>query len=280
MPVKIAEHHFEELIDAGCNVHVSADKMKAYITITPPDGGANITVEKVMKALESNGIQYGINRELLESAVNYPEYNEMILIAQGKAPESGKNGRVEFHFDINIERRPTILEDGRVDFRELNIIQNVMAGQKLCTLIPPIEGINGKNVLGADVPSLSGKQSKMPRGRNVETNDEGDELFASIDGEVEYVDGKISVMPNYEVPADVGTSTGNINFVGNVVVRGNVVSGFVVEAGGSVEVYGVVEGAIIKAKGDIVLRRGMQGLGKGMLICGGDVIARYIENNS
>ena len=22
MPVKIAEHHFEELIDAGCNVHV------------------------------------------------------------------------------------------------------------------------------------------------------------------------------------------------------------------------------------------------------------------
>ena len=40
---------------------------------------------------------------------------------------------MEFHFDINIERRPTI-EDGRVDFRELNIIQNVMAGQNFAHL--------------------------------------------------------------------------------------------------------------------------------------------------
>jgi uncharacterized protein (DUF342 family) len=63
-------------------------------------------------------------------------------------------------------------------------------------------------------------------------------------------------------------------------VRGNVLSGFVVEAGGNVEVWGVVEGAVIKAGGDIILRRGMQGLGKGTLISGGDIIARYIEHSN
>ena len=57
-------------------------------------------------------------------------------------------------------------------------------------------------------------------------------------------------------------------------------SGFVVEAGGSVEVMGVVEGAIIKAGGDIILRRGMQGMGKGILISGGDIISRFIENST
>jgi uncharacterized protein (DUF342 family) len=78
----------------------------------------------------------------------------------------------------------------------------------------------------------------------------------------------------------VDTSTGNISFIGNVCVRGNVLSGFTIEAGGNVEVWGVVEGAVIKAQGDIILRRGMQGMGKGMLSSNGDVIARYIENSN
>ena len=30
-------------------MYMFSDKMKAYITITPPDGGANITVEKLRK---------------------------------------------------------------------------------------------------------------------------------------------------------------------------------------------------------------------------------------
>lgn len=67
--------------------------------------------------------------------------------------------------------------------------------------------------------------------------------------------------------------------MGNVIIRGNVLSGFIVEAGGSVEVMGVVEAAVIKADGDIILRRGMQGLGKGLLKSGGDIIAKYIENS-
>jgi hypothetical protein len=41
----------------------------------------------------------------------------------------------------------------------------------------------------------------------------------------------------------------------------------------------VVEGATIKAAGDIVLRRGMQGLNKGVLISDGNIIAKYIEHS-
>lgn len=63
-------------------------------------------------------------------------------------------------------------------------------------------------------------------------------------------------------------------------VKGNVLSGFSVEAGGSVEVWGVVESAVVKAGGDIILRRGMQGMGKGTLISGGDIVARYIEHSN
>jgi uncharacterized protein (DUF342 family) len=262
------------------NVMVSPDKMKAYISFNPPDNGRMLTLDEVLGELSKNGVIYGINKTNLETVVKYPVFNEMICVAEGTQPVNGHNGKVEFSFDINRESRPTILEDGRVDFRELNLIQSAEKGQVLCTLIPPVPGVPGKTVYGTDLPALDGKPVPMPKGRNVVVSDDGATLLANISGQISYIDGKVSVFATYEVQADVDNSTGNINFIGNVSVRGNVLSGFVIEAGGNVEVLGVVEGAVIKAGGDIILRRGMQGMGKGVLVSGGDIIARYIENSN
>lgn len=279
-PVRIAGPQEEVRIDASVNVMVSPDKMKAYISFNPPDNGRMLTLDEVLGELSKNGVIYGINKTNLETVVKYPVFNEMICVAEGTQPVNGHNGKVEFNFDINRESRPTILEDGRVDFRELNLIQSAEKGQVLCTLIPPVPGVPGKTVYGTDLPALDGKPVPMPKGRNVVVSDDGATLLANISGQISYIDGKVSVFATYEVQADVDNSTGNINFIGNVSVRGNVLSGFVIEAGGNVEVLGVVEGAVIKAGGDIILRRGMQGMGKGVLVSGGDIIARYIENSN
>lgn len=279
-PVKIAEPQEEVKIDATVSVMVSPDKMKAYVTFTPPDNGKMLTLEEVLDELSRNGVIYGINRTNLETLVKYPVYNQMICVAEGKPPVNGQNGKVEFHFDINREHKPTILEDGRVDFRELNLIQSIEMGGVLCSLVPPAQGTPGKTVAGTDIPAVDGKPAVLPRGRNVAVSEDGTQLIANISGQISYIDGKVSVFATHEVKADVDNSTGNINFIGNVVVMGNVLSGFTVEAGGNVEVMGVVEGAVIKAGGDIILRRGMQGMGKGILKSGGDIIARYIENSN
>jgi uncharacterized protein (DUF342 family) len=278
-PVKIAEPQEEVLLDAQIKVYVSNNKMKAHIAIIPPDGGRKINRQDIINELKNYSVVNGINNELINSLVDFPAYNEKILIAEGKEPINGKSGQIEFFFSIRSDSKPTILEDGTVDYRDLNIIKNAVKGQKLCSLIPPVKGVQGKNVLGIDVKAIDGKDAKLPRGRNVEITDDEKSLVASIDGEICFIEGKVHVYPNYEVPADVGTSTGNIKFVGNVSVKGNVTSGYEIEAGGNVEVFGVVESAVIKAKGDIILRRGMQGNDKGKLICGGDVISRYIENS-
>lgn len=279
-PVRIAGPQEEIKIDASVNVMVSPDKMKAYVSFNPPDNGRMLTLEEVLGELSKNGVIFGIDRTNLETIVKYPVFNEVICVAEGIQPVNGHNGRVEFHFDTKRESRPTILEDGRVDFRELNLIQSAVKDQVLCTLIPPVPGTPGKTVYGTDLPALNGKPVALPKGRNVVVSEDGTKLLAAIDGQISYIDGKVSVFSTYEVQADVDNSTGNINFIGNVSVRGNVLSGFVIEAGGSVEVLGVVEGAVIKAGGDIILRRGMQGMGKGILVSGGDIIARYIENSN
>lgn len=279
-PVKIAEAQEELKLNATCAIMVSPDKMKAYISLSPPEGGRMLSLEEMVTLIARNGVVFGLNKETLESLTKYPVYNEQVCIAEGTPPENGKNGYIEFLFDLNKERKPTILEDGRVDFKDINTIECVTAGQKLCNLIPSQPGVPGKTVVGTELPAIHGKPANLPRGKNVQTGPDAKSLVASIDGQVSYIDGKINVFANYEVPADVDNSTGNIHFVGNVIIRGNVLSGFTVEAGGNVEVWGVVEGAVIKATGDIILRRGMQGMGKGTLISGGDIIARYIENSN
>lgn len=76
------------------------------------------------------------------------------------------------------------------------------------------------------------------------------------------------------------TSTGNIEFDGDVVVNGNVCSNFSVKASGNVEVRGVVEGADIDAGGNITIARGMNGMSKGSLRAKGNIIAKFIENAS
>jgi uncharacterized protein (DUF342 family) len=280
LPVKIAEAQQEMFSDATMSVIISPDKMKAYISLRAPEGGKDLTQIEILDQLEANKVTYGINKVTVETISKYPVYGEMICVAEGSLPINGQNGKVEFLFDIIKDRKPTIMDDGRVDYRELDIIENVSSGQKLCQLIQPIPGTPGKTVLGYDIKAIDGKVATLPKGRNVEFNEDGTELYSTIDGQVIYIEGKVSVFASYEVKADVDVSVGNINFVGNVIVRGNVLSGFSIEAGGNVEVWGVVEGAFIKAGGDIILRRGMQGLGKGTLISGGDIIARYIEHSN
>lgn len=280
LPVKIAEPQDEIKVDATATTMISPDKMKGYINIIPPDNGRMLTIDEAVNILNKNGIIYGINKTTLESLIKYPIYNEMIAVAEGTLPTNGQNGSIKYNFDVTRESKPTILDDGKVDFRELNLIQSAEKGQILCTLVPPVRGTPGRTVSGTDIAPIDGKPVPFPRGRNVVVSEDGQNLVATISGQINYIDGKVNVFATHEVQADVDNSTGNINFIGNVSIRGNVLSGFTVEAGGSVEVMGVVEGAVIKAGGDIILRRGMQGMGKGVLISEGDIISRFIENSS
>jgi uncharacterized protein (DUF342 family) len=280
IPIRIAEPQEEKKLNSTISVMITPDKMKAFVTITPPEGGRMVTIEEILIALKENGVIYGIKKAVLNEIIEYPVFNEMLCVAEGTAPVNGENGKVEFHFNLDKNYKPAIMEDGTVDFRSLNLIENVKAGQKLCSLVPPKKGTNGRTVLGTDIPAQDGKIVPLPKGRNVQVSDDGQYLTASIDGQVNYTDGKVSVFSTYEVQADVDNSTGNIKFVGNVRINGNVLSGFTVEAGGIIEVWGVVEGAVLKAEGDIILRRGMQGMNKGMLISGGSIVAKFIENSS
>lgn len=276
---KIAEAQEEHKIDADIQVKVSDNKMKASIYIIPPEGGSMLSGEQMMAILKEEGVMFGIDTDTIETLSKYPVYNQDVQIAKGVEPVNGENGKMQYHFQLSKSRTPKILEDGRVDFHELDLIENVHAGDVLVTAIPPTPGVPGKNVYDEEIPPIPGKPVVLPKGKNVEVSEDGLKLTAAIDGQVVIADYKVNVYALYEVNGDVDNSVGNIDFVGNVVIKGNVLTGFSIKAGGTVEVQGVVEGATIIATGDIVLRRGMQGLNRGILVTDGNIVAKYIEHS-
>ncbi len=277
--VKIAEPQEEKKIDSECTVRISKDNMKAFVTISKPIGGEVMTEKAIHEALAQNGVVLNINEAEITNIVNQKIYDKEVLVAEGIQPQDGKDAELTYHFDISSERTINIDKDGKIDYHELSLIKNVRAGDKLVTLTPHTEGIPGKNVQGAEVPGKDGKKLALPRGKNAEASESGLELLAAVDGEVKVIDGKVNVFSVYEVKQNVDNSTGNIRFNGKVVIMGNVLTGFIIEAEGDVEVYGVVEGAQIKSNGNIILHRGIQGMNRGELYCEGDLIAKFIENS-
>ncbi|MEA4962737.1 DUF342 domain-containing protein [Lutispora sp.] len=270
----------EKEADCEYEISVSSDAMEAHIKIYPPfGGGKEPDKESIYKALEASNIKSGILHNEVENLADHKIYNNAITIAKGKPSIPGKDASLEYHFDISKDKKMLITDDGRIDYKELSLIKNVNEGDLLVTMTPASKGISGEDVYGNEVKAIDGKTINMPKGKNVTLSEDGLKLISMINGEVKIVEGKVNVFQVYTVDGNVDNSTGNIRFLGKVIVKGNVITGFTIEADEDIEVFGVVEGAKISSKGNIVLHRGIQGMNKGELVCEGDLIAKFIENS-
>jgi uncharacterized protein len=278
--IKIAEAQEEIKVDSKCEIRISKDNFNVYAFITSPLGGKGVTKEALYDALKEKNVIFGIKDDVINNIVENKIYGRELLIAEGLQPIDGESAKLDYHFDTNSET--TLVEDdeGKINYHELSLIKNVAGGQVLVTMTPATDGIPGKNVLGEVVKQKEGKKVLMPKGKNVTISEDGLNIISSISGEVKIIDNKVHVFSLYTVPINVDNSTGNIRFIGKVVVKGNVLTGFSIEAEGDVEVFGVVEGAKIVSKGNIILHRGIQGMNKGELICDGDLVAKFIENST
>ncbi len=281
--VKLSSNSHLSQIDERIDITTSRDKMEAYVTLMPPGiNGKRLTATDILNNLESLNIKYGIDKNAVNDIVEDRLYHIKRVVARGTPPIDGKDGYVEYLFDKEAtNHKPKVMDDGTVDFHDLNIFIAIHRGQELVKIHPAIEGVEGTNVFGEAVHFKVGKPpAKVPRGKNVRLSDDELTLFSETDGHLELNDGKVSVSPVLEIKSDVGTATGDINFNGAVIVRGGVMSGYSVTATGDVEVYGPVEAATIRSSGDIVLYKGIQGAEKAVISADGNLIVNFAEKAS
>lgn len=258
-----------QLVDGG---------MRAVARFYPSStGGGKLDSEEIIKELRFQKIVSGICADGINGFLAEREYCKDYTVAQGLPVEEGTDGKIEYFFDTDLNRKPRQLEDGTVDFFHLNTICRCTKGQVLAKLTPEKIGKSGKNVLGEVIRPKDIKKQVLQYGQNVILSEDKTTLISGVSGHVELVEGKVFVSAVLPL-TNVDVSTGNIEYDGSVQIQGNVVTGFCVKASGDIEIQGVVEGAEIIAGGTVTIGRGVNGMARGKICAGKNVIARYIEN--
>ncbi len=266
-------------VDEKFAFSVAPDKMSAVMRFYPPSSTGNRTsVTELTRDLQARGVIFGACMDVLEKhCTSNPVYCTDIVVAKGQEPRHGTDARIEYYFDTNNHARPVALEDGSVDYFNLDMIHHVKKGDLLAKIIPEDPGDYGMDVKGTRLKPRDVRRAMLKYGHNIEISEDKLSITSMVDGHVQLVEGKVFVSDVYVVE-NVDLSTGNIDYQGSVQVNGNVVSNMRIVAGGNVIVNGIVEGAYIQAGGNIVLARGMSGMGKGELHAGGNVVGKFLES--
>lgn len=269
----------EKEINDISEVFVEIDKMSAKVRIFPGTSGGNrTTVRDIMGDLMMAKVKFGIDQDAILDIIQHPVYCQEVVIAKGKAVVHGKDASIEYFFNTKIDNKPALLPDGSVDFHDISVITEIHAGDLLARLTPEDKGQPGTDVYGSAILPRNVKSDRLSIGRNIKLSEDKLEAYSEVTGLVSLTNGQIFVSDNYEVPADVDNSTGDINFAGSVHVKGNIKDGFAVNAEGDIIVEGNVEGALVTAGGNIIIKRGINGMGKGVVEAAGNVIVKFVEN--
>jgi len=265
--------------DAIMSVDISKDEMLVTITVSPPAaGGAEISEEQIRRSITTQGVVAGVEDDKIKAFIDNPVYNMPYEVAAAVQPVDGRDAYIAYNFETdrsNLKLKES--ETGQVNFKELNLIQNVVAGQPLAQKMLPQRGKGGKTVFGRYLEAKNGKDMAIPLGQNVKLDSDGRTVIAEKNGQVMLVNGKITVEEVYEVQG-VNLKTGNITFMGTVICRGNVEDGFDIKADGNIEVYGSVGNCHLEAEGDIVISQGIMGRDEGTVTTPKSVWARFIQN--
>ena len=266
-------------VDEMMKIRVTDDRMMAVVRFYPPSKKGKYMAENdILNELKRLKITYGISEKIIKAYVQGRQFCRDIPIAKGKAVVSGKDAQILYQFNTEPTAKPKLLEDGSVDFHELNMFTSVKQGDLLAELVPDIPGIPGMDVYGNTIPAPKVKKGALKYGRNIRLSEDKTKIYSEVDGDVKLEIDTVFVSNTYTVPADVDPSTGDIRYSGNVYVSGNVRAGFRIEASGDIEVNGVVEGATLIAGGNIVLKRGVQGMSRGYLQAGNDIVTKFMES--
>ncbi len=269
------------------DVQISPSEMEAYVIINPPlgekkEGGADseiLTLNSVVSTVKDNGVSVDIDENAIRSALEEKRWGQRIQVAEGSPPIQGKDGYIKYLFNTDQKPFTKILEGDRVDYYNIGLISIVEKDAALAIRVPAQPGKEGCTVLGKPIPAANGDEIYIQSGPNTYFADQGDtELRAAEMGSVSLVDNTAKVEKSIHLKKGVNFATGNVDFPGDVVITGNVHTGFKVRSGGKIEVSGLVEDAEIEAEGDVLVKGGFTGSGKGKIKSKGDVFVKFIEN--
>ena len=264
-------------IDGNYVIDVADNLSEAVLTVNPAYfGGKAVEEETVLKELARLGVVYNVDTSLIHQIFQNGLFKSPYRIASHLPPEDGENGTVTFHFAQKVENLPKEDEKGFVNYKDLGYIRNIRAGTVIATITPPTEGTPGINIKNGVLPQKKGIPAKVTYGENIGLSGDGAQVLALSDGNLKFTGGRFAIEKTFILQGDVDLSIGNLDFIGDIVIRGGVSEGFKIVSQKSVTVSENVLNATIEAGGDVVIRKGCI---NSRVISHGNVTADFVENS-
>ena len=271
--------------NANAAINISADKMEVRVDMFKESGvGMPLISDWVLRELKSQGVIKGVSRNAVETACNEARIKGScmnVVLARGKQPVAQGGRAVKWLVNVNPSTSA-----GEYDFEE-NSKRSVQV--KADTIIAELSAVEeagrpGYNVLGEEIPVHHASQMEIEFDDSIreeavseEPEDGRKRLVAVNPGELKFDGSFLSIISLLEINEDVGPSTGNINFAGEVKINGNVLPGSTVVGGLQVHVTGIVEEAIVSSGARALITEGIRGGGKGIVRARTNIESEFTE---
>ena len=247
----------KEPVDGSVEITFDPDGMTANMILHKAyNGGRPVTAAIVMAELLKKGINTGIDDLDIKDMVDGGVYETPICVARAIPPKRGENGSISFRYEKKRVPKPQHDEFGVADFRELNLIVPIHKGDIIADIKQPTPGEPGVNIFGRAIMPEPGKMPNITVGKNTLMTADGKYIVSACDGHIMYGTGCFNVEDTVTVKSDLDISVGNIDFFGDIYIKGNVMEGFSVKAGRSLKIEGTVFSADLAAGGDITINGG------------------------
>lgn len=279
--IKIGKFVYNPLSDGTLWMEISSDEMEASVGIRHPKaGGRDFIYTEIYQFIMSYDIKFGIMKDVIKELAENPVYDKLFVVARGEKAKHGINGYVEYRFDTSKERKIENEEYARIDFKSSHNIANVHEGDIIAVYHEPTKGVEGHTVHNRILKAYDGKETQIQAGENVELTPDKMQAVSKIDGQALLQEGTLSVLPVYYVNGSLSIKTGgNIDFIGSVVINGDVEDGYIVKASKDIQVHGSIGKSEVISGGDVIVSNGIQTKGEGYVKAYGSIIAKFIGNS-
>ena len=244
--------------DVAFKIEVSEDRLTATVAIAE---GAKVSAAEIIAALREMKVT-PFDDGAINEAVEKPKAEAISIVAARGTPAVDERPK-------KIEYRVPVADEVAC------AIAKVEAGQVVATLSASVPGTDGVDVFGQPIAHKKDETFKI--GRNLSLVK--DEITANAAGNLRLSGNSLSVEPFLELRDD-DHDMAPVTFDGDVLVKGCVSEGRVLELSGSLTVGGAIEAVQLKTGGPVNVKGGIIGKAKGKYVVGGELRCRFISGGS
>lgn len=263
--------------ETGIEIRLTDDLMEAYVKLPK---GCNITENEIYALLEDHDITFGYISGNIKLLAEKGSAAGEVLAAKGEQLRKGCDGSYKMLWRKFEPPTPHVRKDGTMDFATVDFVDMVKTGQPVAVYTPAVKGRDGRTVDGMVIEEESGKELPPLTGRSIALQPDRVTYVAGKDGYVIFDENKytLEIQDVLIIRGNVNRLYGNVFYDGTVRVKGNVGEGAIISAKGDVIVEGYIQSAYVSSGNNVVVIGGVNANDSGYISAQGGVYAEYLEN--